>query len=368
MKKNIIFIICLLFIFLKSYSQFNLGKKNNTSNKPIVDPKTKNTPIKKDTVRSIKNLTKPDPSNPPSTDIPTEEIKVLQPISEAEFLSDTSNELLDNNIPKSLRKNSAFETLELNPDEVSNDKTPLEYPKLREEDALYKVILWEEIDAREKMNQPFLYQGKEDGDQRFFALLVKAVIKEGITAFSAEGGDDNFTKPLSTQEIVTIIRGSIEKHIIQNVDNPNKYDTSNIINPELAVNPDSVYTYRLKVQYIFDRATSALYKRIIGIAPIAKFKIKNVVSNKTLFWFYYPDLRPYLSKYNVYNPKNLANAMSWEELFEARLFSSYIVKSSFDNYNDKYLNSIIKDPILRLLEAEKIKEAIYNFESDKWVY
>ena len=360
MKKNSILIVFLLCICSNSFSQ-----KNNKKNKPE-DPKTKN--IKNDTVRSIKNLTKPEPSNPPSTNNPNEEIKILQPISEAEFLSDTNHELLDGKIRNTLRKNNAFESIELNTDEVSNEKTPLEYPKLRQEDAIYNVKLWEEIDAREKINQPFLYQGKEDGDQRFIALLVNAVIKEGITAFSAEGEDDNFTKPLSTQEIVTLIRGSIEKHIIQNVDNPYKYDTSNILNPELKLNPDSVYTFRLKVQYIFDRATSALYKRIIGIAPIAKFKIKNVVTPKTLFWIYYPDLRPYLSKFNVYNPNNSANPMSWEELFEARLFNSYIVKTDLNNYNDKYLNSIIKDPILRLLEAEKIKETIYNYESDKWVY
>ena len=358
MKKNSILIVFLLCICSNSFSQ-----KNNKKNKPE-DPKTKN--IKNDTVRSIKNSTKPDPSNPPSTNNPNEENKILQPISEAEFLSDTNNELLDGNIRQSLEKNNAFEPIKLNTDEVSNEKTPLEYPKLRQEDAIYNVKLWEEIDAREKINQPFLYQGKEDGYKGFFALLVNAVINEGITAFSGE--DDNFTRPLTTQEIKKLIRGSITKTIIQDINNPNKYDTAYILDTESAVKTDSVYRFRLKVQYIFDRATSALYKRIIGIAPITKLKKINVVSDNTLFWIYYPNLRPYLSKFNVYNPNNSANPMSWEELFEARLFNSYIVKTDLNNYNDKYLFSIIKDPILRLLEAEKIKETIYNYESDKWVY
>lgn len=373
MKKIISLFICVQ-LCTCIFGQFNLGKKNdkNNNSKPnntdSISTKKSTLNSNKDTIKSIKNLTKPDPSNqtPPSTEGTN---SLLVPVSNADINADTSNELLESNIPKSLRKNNAFEDLEETQGEINNERPPLEYQKLRQEDALFSDILWEEIDAREKINLPFLYQGKEDnGDQRFFSLLIKAVMKEGITAFSAEGGDDRFTKPLSTQDITTLIRGNIEKHIIQNPDNPNIYDTVPVINPDLAVNPDSVYTYRIKVYYVFDKATSALYKRILGIAPIAKLKINNVVTNKTLFWIYYPDLRPYLAKCNVYNPSNLANPPTWEELFEGRMFSSYIVKSKSNNHNDKYLNSIYKDPFQRLLEAENIKERIYNYESDRWVY
>ncbi|MFN6242726.1 MAG: hypothetical protein ACK4Y8_00025 [Bacteroidota bacterium] len=50
------------------------------------------------------------------------------------------------------------------------------------------------------------------------------------------------------------------------------------------------------------------------------------------------------------------------------MFSSYIVKSSLDNPQNKLIRNYIKDPILQLLEGENIKEKIFNFEQDLWSY
>jgi hypothetical protein len=60
--------------------------------------------------------------------------------------------------------------------------------------------------------------------------------------------------------------------------------------------------------------------------------------------------------------------MTWEELFESRMFSSYITKSSMNNAFDLTLKETISDPILRLLEGENVKESIFNFEQDVWSY
>ena len=88
-----------------------------------------------------------------------------------------------------------------------------------------------------------------------------------------------------------------------------------------------------------------------------------------MFWIYYPDLRPSLAKAEVYNPKNMGQSrMTWEELFESRMFSSYIVRSTLDNAANKSIRQYIKDPILALLEGDNIKEKIFNFEQDLWSY
>jgi hypothetical protein len=88
-----------------------------------------------------------------------------------------------------------------------------------------------------------------------------------------------------------------------------------------------------------------------------------------MFWVYYPDLRKTLAKYEVYNPKNLGyGRMTWEELFESRMFSSYITKSTLDNPGNKVIRQMIKDPILALLEGDNIKERIFNYEQDLWSY
>ena len=87
-----------------------------------------------------------------------------------------------------------------------------------------------------------------------------------------------------------------------------------------------------------------------------------------VFWVYYPDCRPLLAKYEAYNGKNYGARMSWEELFESRMFSARIIKSTIDNPGDNYIANYIKDPVLRLLEGDNIKDKIFNYEQDLWSY
>jgi len=272
------------------------------------------------------------------------------------------------NTKRSLRPNYGFFN-ENNNRKAVQQRTPLAYENLREEDALFSEFVWEEIDGREKINRPFIYQAYDDNDdQRFFALLLRAIEKDGVVPFSAEGGDDRFTKPLGIDEVNAMLKGSLDTQLVQNINNPNVFDTSIIYNTKLAPNPDSIYTFRLKEQFIFDNRTSRMYCRIIGIAPVATIVINNKPIKRTLFWIYYPELRATLAKNQVYNPKNISNRITWEELFESRYFNGYIVKSTLDNYNDKMLNALYKDPTKRLLEGEKIRQRIFDYEQDRWVY
>jgi hypothetical protein len=111
-----------------------------------------------------------------------------------------------------------------------------------------------------------------------------------------------------------------------------------------------------------------MYCRIIGIAPVASIQIRDKVIKRPLFWVYYPDLRPILARNEVYNPKNFSSRITWEELFESKFFNGYIIKSTLDNYNDKPLNALYKDPMRRLIEGEKIRQKIFNYEQERWVY
>lgn len=114
-----------------------------------------------------------------------------------------------------------------------------------------------------------------------------------------------------------MLKGSLDTQLVQNINNPNIFDTSIIYNTKLAPNPDSIYTFRLKEQFIFDNRTSRMYCRIIGIAPVATIVINNKPIKRTLFWIYYPELRATLAKNQVYNPKNISNRITWEELLKA---------------------------------------------------
>jgi gliding motility associated protien GldN len=257
------------------------------------------------------------------------------------------------------------------------DRTPLAYEHLREDDIMFSHFIWREIDSREKMNKVFSYPSKENGqDQRFFAIILDALkdTSNHVVAFSAD--DDRFTTPLTYDTVMQMVSESggisgYDTSYVQNLYNQNVFDTviQKKSNP-FAPKPDSIYTFRILEQVMFDKESSRLFTRILGIAPIAMIATQKGQPSRRqmLFWVYYPDLRAKLAKTFAYNPRNASGRMTWEEIFESRFFSSYIVKSSMDNPTNASLRELIKDPLFRLLEGENIKEKIFNYEQNLWAY
>jgi gliding motility associated protien GldN len=254
-------------------------------------------------------------------------------------------------------------------------RLPLDYENLRADDALYTQRVWREIDIREKINLPFRYQAQDDnGDQRFISILVNAVrneLKNGnALAFSAD--DDRFTTFLDSSSFEKAIGGQAQCDTlpVYNILDPTRIDSFVVNCPK--INPDEIHKFRIKEEWVFDREASKMFVRILGIAPC---KTQFAPDGKTergvtpLFWIYYPDLRPTLARFEVYNSKNMGmSRMTWEELFEARMFSSYVIKSTLDNPMNKMLRNLINDPILRLLEGDDIKNKIFNYEQNLWSY
>ncbi len=276
-----------------------------------------------------------------------------------EVVKSSAGSGIGDSVRPSLRNDNAIDR------QLVKDRTPLTYEHIREDDAVYKHRVWREIDTREKMNLPFRYAAQEDnGDQRFISILYNAIQSGEVTAFS--GDDDRFTTPMTSAQVASIITGGMDTVPVMDME-------GNVVKNEVRqkqIDPDSIYRYKLKEEWIFDKESSRMFVRILGIAPImTKYTSTGMpIGDVTLFWAYYPDLRPMLAKYEVYNGKNFAGRMSWEELFESRFFSSYITKSSIDNPFDQSLKNFMKDPLFRLLEGENIKEKIFNYEQDLWSY
>ncbi|MEP7163936.1 MAG: gliding motility protein GldN [Ferruginibacter sp.] len=265
-------------------------------------------------------------------------------------------------IKKSLRPDEAVETT------VLRDRIPLTYEHLRADDAVYRHKIWREIDTREKLNFPFRYTADEsNGNQRFISILLQAIQDSLVTVFA--NVDDRFTTPMTKADVAKVIGGDeIEVPII---DSNGVTTGTKKMRPE--INLDSFYKFRIKEEVIFDKESSRLFWRILGIAPV-----KNVITSMgvnlgetELFWVYYPDMRPVFAKYEVYNGKNFGARMSWEELFESRMFYGRIIKSTIDNPMDLQIKSykgLSENGILQLLEGENIKEKIFNYEQDLWSY
>ena len=310
--------------------------------------KTTSTTKKKSTTKNVAK-----PAQAPAKDT-TKPVVVL----EAEIKLDT--------IRKSLRTDDAIER------NLVKDRTPLAYEHIREDDAVYRQRLWREIDVHEKMNLPFVYKADGDnGNQRFVNILLNAIKSGEITAFNAQV-DDRFTTPMTLKEIAELLVGKPHIEQVPNwAEDPTgaKGLMKDTVITEV-YNPDIVERFWIKEDVIFDKESSRMYTRILGIAPVKTIRNQDGSFRDVspVFWVYYPELRPLLAKYEAYNGKNYGARLSWEELFESRMFSSRIIKSTIENPYDLFVKNYIKDPILRLLEGENIKEKIFNYEQDLWSY
>lgn len=264
-------------------------------------------------------------------------------------------------VKKSLRIDNAFDKGTL------SARTPLPYEHIRWDDAFYAEKVWRELDLREKLNLVFKYETEDDnGSQLFVDILLKAVQSGQVTAFS----DDRFTSPLTVDEINMQTAGQNDTVPVSDPNDINKVMYYKVTKASFDVK--SVNKLVMKEEWVFDRESSRLVCRILGIAPL---KTKYLPSGQeqgqsVMFWVYYPDLRPTLAKYEVYNPKNMGQSrMTWEELFESRMFSSYIVKSTLDNPSFKPIRMLMNgNQILSLLEGDNIRDKIFNFEQNLWSY
>ena len=157
---------------------------------------------------------------------------------------------------------------------------------------------------------------------------------------------------------------------------------------------NSIFAFNVKEDWYFDKELSVFEKRIICIAPVARYTYSDqatttergdlLVYNKLgkayrfdngfeeyteqweereMFRLYFPELRNVIVNYFVSNDKNDSDRMSFDELFLLRYYSGQIYKSSnrYDQEVQDYRHGVDA-----LYEAEKFKDKMRNWEHDVW--
>lgn len=351
MKKYLIRLLCFVLVLGLSVNYAEAQKKKGGSRNSV----KRNTQTKK----STKGKTKTQIS--PSAQIDSLAVNTPAPAPAAPP-APTPVPLPIQKVKKSLRPDESVETRDI------RDRTPLAYEHLRADDAVYRHKIWREIDTREKINFPFRYAADENnGNQRFISILMKAIADSAVTVFDPI--DDRFTTPLTIDEVAKKLGGGIDSVPIYDQNGQVvRYDAK-----AREINLDSFYKFKIKEEVVFDKEASRLFWRILGIAPVRNVysTLGDFIGTQDVFWVYYPDMRPIFSKYEVYNGKNYGARMTWEELFESRAFSGRIIKSTIDNPFDLRIADVPglkENTVFQLLEGERIKEKIFNYELDLWSY
>ena len=257
--------------------------------------------------------------------------------------------------------------------ETNLTKRVIPYPYIREADVMYKRRIWQEIDLRQKFNHPFYFPLDPIRDrQNLFDVIRDGLLPEqaerpnlvNLTAYSPGplGDNDEFSLPLSRDSIRKILNPTT---IVPDYDEDGEVIGS--IQRTRPLSSEDITRYRIKEDWIWDRQRSERYVRIIGIAPMIEAfdDDGNSIGFKPLFWLYYPQCRYVFANSEVYNMFNDAQRRTYEDLFQKRYFSSYIVKE--DNAFNRSIVSYARG-LDALAESERIQRELFNLEHDIWHY
>jgi len=247
------------------------------------------------------------------------------------------------------------------------DRKPTPLPFIREADVMWRKKVWRIIDLREKMNQPLYFPTKPINDRfSLVNLIIQGIKDEKLTAYDARN-DDEFLVPMKFEQVKEAFGATTRTQMVKDVDTGEskpKQVTGEIRSEE-------VKQFMIKEEWYFDKQTSTMKVKIIGICPIREFyrdddPNQEDVQRSQVFWIYYPEARELMAKNEVFNAQNTARNLSFDDVFLKRKFNSYIVKEEniYDNRAiDKYLGS--KDA---MLESQRIENSIFDYEQNLWEY
>lgn len=230
-------------------------------------------------------------------------------------------------------------------DKISvQEKQVLGYDHLREADIFWQKRVWRVIDTDQKMNQTFSYPAEP-----FITVLLDVVQKNpNIRLYS----DDLFKQSLTFSEVEQQL-GAIDTITV--VDPVTYEEKTTVVKNDF--NWMNIKKFRMKEDWVFDKESSKMVVRILAIAPIEDVydENDNFRGQRAMFYAYYPDLREHLIKREVFNPFNDSNRLTWDDLFEMRMFGSFIMKES--NIQDRRIQDYATDRDA-LLESERDRKSV----------
>jgi gliding motility associated protien GldN len=262
--------------------------------------------------------------------------------------------------------------------ESDNDK-PLPYGYVHDRDVLMGKMIWENIDLDERVNFPLYYPvdtafvGKER--RSLFAVLLKGIKDGKITEVY---GDDYFNIKKSLKDMESVFKfidttdaGKDEiNNYYEDYKSGKKVLDKQFIN-ETELDASDISGYKVKGFWYFDKRQSELKCRLMAICPLAveaRDKARGNNDPIELFWVYFPAVRNILHEAKAFNDRNSAMPITFDQLLNSRRFNGVVYKEE-NVYGDRTIQDYMKDNAQsQLLESERVKEKIRNFEQDMWNY
>ena len=254
---------------------------------------------------------------------------------------------------------------------ISDNDKPLVYGYVHDRDVLMGKTTWEIIDLSEKINFALYFPidtSNIGSDRRsLYDVLTKALKNGKITEVYT---DSYFNTKKSMQDIQTsLTRIDTTDAGREQINAGNQISDEYILRQDLAA--QDVTQYKIKGYWYFDKRQSELKYRLLGICPVTPDVYTMNSDEKDyieLFWVFFPAARDVLHEAKAFNDKNSAMPISFDQILNSRRFNSVIYKEE-NVYGDRKIDEYMKDNAQnQLLESERVKEKIRNFEQDMWNY
>nr|WP_315175683.1 gliding motility protein GldN [uncultured Flavobacterium sp.] len=287
---------------------------------------------------------------------------------------------------------------------ISDNDRPLAYGYVHDRDILMGKTTWEIIDLSEKINFSLYFPidtANIGTDRRsLYDVLTKAMKSGKITEvytdsyFNTKKSLKDIQGSLSRidttdagRELINqdpdayrsrvvkkkVVTGTGKKKTVTYVDEtvgPTKtIPTEYILKQDLTA--QDVSQYKIKGFWYFDKRQSELKYRLLGICPVTPDVYTMNSEEKDyieLFWIFFPAAREVLHEAKAFNEKNSSMPISFDQILNSRRFNAVVYKEE-NVYGDRSIEEYMKDNSQnQLIESERIKEKIRNFEQDMWNY
>jgi len=256
----------------------------------------------------------------------------------------------------------------------------------RADDIVWYRVVYRIVDMRDKQNYQLYFPTIPNEQYRsLFRVILEALVDDTLKAYDkVERNIQPLFKKVMPKDSLrnafvyvtndTVNRTTTKDELIIQDPITQKLSISRFLYPAYIKDQ---YKFLIQELVFFDKHTSRMYSKIVGIAPLYGLTEANIslgssndawsyFQSSVLCWFLFDELRPYLAKQYVIPNGNDGQRLTFDEFFAQHLYSSYLLGDS--NMNNRMLLQFLSDPNKIRKEQQRIETELLNFEQDLWEY